>query len=181
MKRFLQFILVLTLASISVAQDASRKDSSDAATRPSQRVYKLNFMIYELEDGKKMNERAYTVPVMTLDGRPRESSIKVGDRVPITTKEGQFQYFDVGLNIDCSVTEQADKFIVTSDLEISSVVVPEQSAEARAGSSGNPVVRQIKQRSTTMVSPGKPTLVTSIDDVNSKKRLQVEVIATRIE
>ena len=114
--------------------------------------------------------------------------IRVGDRVPVTTAaslssaqpERQIQYLDIGLSIECSVTEQADKFIVGTDLSISSVVPPEPTSEARTGD-GNPVVRQIRQEFTTIVSPGKPTLVTSIDDINGKKRLQVEVTATKLE
>lgn len=181
MKKCLQFLLVLTFASIALGQDTGTKADGSTTAQPLQKVYKVNFLIYELEDGKKINERAYTVPVMTQGGRPRDSSIKVGDRLPIMAKEGQFQYFDVGLDIDCNVTEQGDKFIVSSNIEISSIVMPEQGHSDAGVSSGNPVVRQIKQRFITLVSPGKPAVVTSIDDVNSKKRLQVEVTANRLE
>lgn len=189
MRRFLRFFLAFALASICLAQDPSTKKESLESSRPLEKIYKLNFLIYELEDGKKINERTYMVPVVTVAGNARNSLINVGNRVPIVTAaplsaerpaEKQWQYVDIGLTIECSVIEQADKFIVSSDLRISSVILPDQAPVARAGE-GNPVVRQVKQQFTTVVPPGKSTLVTSIDDINSKKRLQVEVTATRIE
>lgn len=175
MKRSLRLLLVLGLLSaIGTAQDAPRHI---------QKVYKVVFLIYEMEDGKKINERTYTLPVNTVDGNTRDGSIRVGTRVPIETgsKSGDtmVQYIDVGLDLDCNVTEQQDKFIVHGNLTLSSLVSPEQGTDLKGG--GMPVLRQIKQSFTSLVSPGKPTLVTTMDDINSKKRMQVEVTATRLE
>ena len=178
MKRILQFLLVFALISAGLAQETStKKDALDA--RPQPKIYKVNFLIYELEDGKKINERSYSLPVKTQEGRP--STVKVGDRLPITAKQGETQYFDVGLTIDCNLNEQADKVIVSSNIEISSIVLPEQPGGDVPHAGGNPVVRRIWQYFTALVTPGKPTLVTSIDDVNSKKRFQVEVTATKLD
>ncbi|HEY6971281.1 MAG TPA: hypothetical protein VJA94_18875 [Candidatus Angelobacter sp.] len=171
MKRFLQFVVVLGFACVLAAQETPK--------RPVQKFFKLSFLIYELEDGKKINERTYSFPVTSVDDNPRDGSIRVGTRVPITTGEKQIQYLDVGLNIDCNVTEQADKLIVHGSLELTSFSQPEQGSDPRIGL--NPVLRNIRQSFTTLVSPGKATPVTSMDDINSKKRLQLEVTATRIE
>jgi len=175
MRKFLPLLLILGLVSAVAAQEAPK--------RPQQKIYKVVFLIYELEDGKKINERTYTLPVNTVDGNPGDSSMRVGTRVPVTTAttgdKTQWQYVDVGLNIDCNVTEQEDKFIVHGSLELSSFALPDQGTDPRSG--GNPVLRNIRQSFTTLVSPGKPTLVTTMDDINSKKRLQVEVTATRID
>ena len=177
MKRFLRLLLVVGLVSaIAGAQETPK--------RPIQKIYKVVFLIYEVEDGKKINERTYTLPVNNIDGNPRESSMRVGTRVPVatattTSDKTVWQYVDVGLTIDCSVTEQDNKFIVHGDVELSSLVLPDQGTAPR--SDGNPVLRRIRQTFTTLVLPGKPTLVTTSDDINSKKRLQLEVTATRIE
>ena len=173
MKRLLQLFLVLVFALAMQAQDASKPIHMV-------RIYRVNFNIYELEDGKKINERNYSLPVSSIDGNGRPGSIKVGTRVPVTSKEGQqIQYIDVGMNIDCDVTEQAEKFILSSNLEISSFALPDQNADPRAG--GNPILRQVRQHFVALLAPGKPTLVTSIDDTNSRKRMQVEATVTRIE
>jgi hypothetical protein len=39
----------------------------------------------------------------------------------------------------------------------------------------------VTQRIRTVLTTGKPQIVTSMDDVNSTKRMQVEVTATKIE
>lgn len=171
MNKFLQFVLVLGLATVLVAQESPK-----AAV---QKIYKVSFLIYEVEDGKKINERTYVLPVNSVDNKPHDSTIRVGTRVPVVSSGTQIQYLDVGLTIDCNVTEQADKFIVHTNIEMSSFALPEQGADPRSG--GNPVLRNVRQTVTTMVSPAKAAPLTSIDDVNSKKRLQVEVTVTRIE
>jgi len=177
MQRFLRLLLVIGLVStIAGAQEVPK--------RPIQKIYKAVFLIYEIEDGKKINERTYTLPVTSVDGNTRDSTMRVGTRVPIATATStgdktQWQYVDVGLSIDCNVTEQADKFIVHGDVQLSSFALPEQGTDPRSG--GNPVLRNIRQTFTTLVPAGKPTLATTMDDVNSKKRLQVEITVTRIE
>ena len=171
MKRFLQLVFVVGFASLLAAQEVPK--------RPIQKVYKVSFLIYEVEDGKKINERTYSFPVTTIDGNPRDSSVKVGTRVPVTTGEKQVQYLDVGLSIECDLVEQADKFVVHGNIDMSSFALPEQGADPRSG--GNPVLRNVKQNFHALLAPGKPTPVTSLDDINSKKRLQVDITAARIE
>src|SRR5215469_11611673 len=158
MKRFLQLLMIFGLVSVMAAQEGPKHF---------QKIYKVVFLIYEVEDGKKINERTYTLPVTNVDGSPRESSIRVGTRVPIVSGEKQLTYMDVGLNLDCSVTEQEDKFIVHGGVELSSFALPEQGTDPRSG--GNPVLRNVRQNFTTLVVPGKPTTATTMDDINSKK------------
>jgi hypothetical protein len=172
MKRFLQLLMVLGLVSAVVAQETPKG--------PIQKIYRVVFLIYEVEDGKKINERTYTLAVMSVDGKPRDSSMRVGTRVPIAGGDKQVQYIDVGLSIGCNVTEQEDRFIVHGDVDLSSFAMrPDQDGSAPSG--GNPVLRNVRETFTTLVVPGKPTTATTMDDINSKKRLQVEVTATRIE
>jgi hypothetical protein len=173
--------MVLAFCSALPAQDTSK--SSEQPKKSVVKAYKINFNIFELEDGKRVNERNYILPVNSVDGNGRSGSIKIGTRVPTitsNTKEGQqMQYLDVGLNLDCEVTDLGDKFVLTSQLEVSSYVMPDQHADARLG--GLPIIRQIREHFNTVLYPGKPTVVTSADDTNSKKRFQVEMTVTRIE
>src|SRR5215470_1937068 len=147
MKRFLRLLLVVGLVSaIAGAQETPK--------RPIQKIYKVVFLIYEVEDGKKINERTYTLPVTSVDGSPRDTTMSVGSRVPIatainTSDKTVWQYIDIGLNIDCSVTEQEGKFIVRGGITLSNLALPEQGTDPRSG--GNPVVRQVKETFTTLV------------------------------
>ena len=179
MKKLLQFLFVVSVVSAATLLTAQETPKKDAPEAHSHKFYKVSFLIYELEDGKKINERTYNFPVSTDNGIGRRSSMRVGTRVPVVTKETQVQYLDVGLDLSCDVNELADKLLVNSSVEITSFALPEQAADPRSG--GNPVFRNIRQNFTTVVTPGKPALVTTMDDVNSKKRMQVEVTATRIE
>ena len=178
MKTLVRFLFVLMSLSLLQAQDTpARKDHPT-------KVFKVSYLIYELEDGKKINERSYTLPVRTVgDNAPRSSSLKIGTRVPVTSKEtpqgSEFMYLDVGMNLECDVTEQSDKFIVFTGLDLSYVISADQISGPHL--QGQPIIRSVKENSTTLVYPGKPTLVTSIDDINSKKRMQLEVTVTRIE
>lgn len=175
MKKFLRLLLILGLVSLVAAQDTPKNHV--------QKIYKVVFVLYEVEDGKKINERSYTIPVTTVDGNTRDSSMTVGARVPIATgttgDNTVFQYLDVGLKIECNVAEQDNKFIVHGDVELSSIALPDQGTNQRLP--GQPVVRRIRQTFTTLVPPGKPTVVTTSDDINSKKRTEVEITATRLE
>lgn len=179
MKKLLLLVLVPVLVFAGVMQ------AQDAKPKPVVKVYRVNFSIYELEDGKKINERNYSLPVHSVDGNGRSGSIRVGTRVPVATshsKDGdiQYQYLDVGMIMECDISEQGDKLILASSLDISSFALPDQSANSHAVAD-SPILRQVKQHFTALLVPGKPTLVTSIDDITSKKRLQVEATVTRID
>ena len=58
--------------------------------------YRIDFVIKEVEGGKVLNSRAYS---MTTSTSPRNSSIRTGSKVPYETVKGQYNYSDVGINI----------------------------------------------------------------------------------
>jgi hypothetical protein len=62
-------------------------------------------------------------------------------------------------------------------LESSSVVAQEQPQTANA----NPVFRQQRSNIYSVVTPGKPTLVASMDDVVTNRRYEIEVTATKVK
>jgi len=197
MKIFTKVILAIALASSMAAQQPA-KDTADqpAKDQPAKKevlagsngmtenFFKLAFVMYELDDGKRTNQRDYMM-IGRTDNQP--SSIRVSTRVPITTAETkgdkQYTYIDVGLNIRCSMKEQVDRRLqLHCDIEISSFIRPEQIA----GPTGNasliaPVMRTTRTESWALLTLGKPANLTTVDDVNSAKRLQVEVTATKLE
>ena len=83
--------------------------------------------------------------------------------------------------MDCSVVETADNKIgVRLDITVTNFAVPEQNTNP--GSAGNrPILRGVTQRVRTVLTPGKSQIVTSMDDVNSTKRMQVEVTAGKVD
>ena len=65
-------------------------------------------------------------------------------------------------------------------MTVSNFAIPEQNADPRTGES-RPVLRAVTQRISAVVNPGKPQLLTTMDDVNSTKRMQVELTATKVD
>src|ERR1044071_2339114 len=145
MKIFTKVILVLALASSLAAQQPA-KDTADQPTKDqstkkdvlagregmTENFFKLAFVMYELEDSKRTNQRDYMM-IGRTDNQP--SSIRVATKVPITTlekgDEKQYTYTDVGLRINCSMKEQVDRRLqLHCDIEISSFIRPEQIANA---------------------------------------------------
>jgi hypothetical protein len=109
------------------------------------------------------------------------NKIKIGTRVPISTAKDQIQYVDVGFELDCSLGETSNgKLTSRIDLNVSSFAVPEQNANP-GSAGGQPLFRNLTQRLHPVLSSGKPLVVASTDDVNSNKRIQVEVTATKLD
>jgi hypothetical protein len=100
----------------------------------------------------------------------------VGDRVPYAIARDQFQYQDVGMNIDCHVVEQENSLLLHFKLESSSVTAH----QPLSGESSNPVVGQVALEEDSEIPVGKPTLIGTLDDVGSNRRYEVEVTATKV-
>ncbi len=95
-------------ARTACAQEESRESSASKTAKVEEQVdaYRLDVSFNELEDGKKLNTRHYSIDL--TGGRPDE--IKIGTRVPVVTANcnsssasspsggasEQYQYLDVG-------------------------------------------------------------------------------------
>jgi len=178
MKSLIKVMTVLMLVLPLAAQDANKSTQEQPKKDTlSDTAYKLVFVIYELEDGKRINQRDYTMITRNLSNA---GFLKIGTRVPVTVTEKQSQYTDVGLEIRCLLRESPQGRVQTQiDMTISSFALPEQNSNP--GSSNLPVLRNTNITVSPFLTPGKPAIVASLDDVNSKKRMQVEVTATKFE
>ncbi len=182
MKTFSKVLAVLILAVMgSTMVFAQEKEAPKEAPRPREfPVYKLDFVIAELEDGKRVNSRAYTMLVQ--ERSPGQGSVNVSTRVPVAlgssgATQPQVQYMDVGLGLDYRVREESNWVIVEGRTRIESFA----DAQPQSNSLNMPVTRRISIDSQAAVTPGKPTVIGSADDVNSKKRYEVQVTATKIK
>src|SRR5258708_10313689 len=184
MKKARFFVLLVALFAvlpIMQAQDTSSSQSTPKKEAPRKTAYKVDFKLYELEDGKRINQREYSLiaPATGHRDRGEGSSLRIGTRVPVSFKEKEETYLDVGLSLQCDLWQEDDKLWGVFDVEISNFALPEQNADPRVG--GKPVLRTARQRVETSLTLGKSQILTALDDVNSKKRTLVEVIATRID
>jgi hypothetical protein len=102
----------------------------------------------------------------------------VGSRVPVTSgsSPAQTQYMDIGVNIECRVWGADEVLLLENTVELSSLA-----ALPNAAPDAHPVVRQLKATSLATVSAGKPTVIGSLDGVDSARRTEIEVTATRVK
>lgn len=150
---------------------SSTKSAAPEAPKPVE-AYRLDFSINEMEDGKKMNTRQYS---MTLT-KSQPQSIKIGTRVPVESKQGEFQYLDVGTNIIGRLQTHNDQLELIVETEMSNFAIPDQAQ----GHESHPLIRQLKIGGSTLVVLGKPIVIASADDPNSKRQYQVEVTMTKL-
>jgi len=139
------------------------------------KFYKLDFVVKEVEGAKVLNARSYSMIISTDKSAP-QGSIRTGSKVPYPTGPGstQYNYADVGVNIDCkSVQEVAGELSMIVSADISSTA-PEQTTPA-------PVIRQNRWSSIVLVPLRKPTVVFASDDAITKHQLQLEVTATPLK
>src|SRR5215467_681898 len=188
MRRFITLMLMFLAAGALAAQQENAKppqeqaEKSSVVKRLSAPTYKLVFSVFELQEGKRINQRDYSILVEADDHSGNK--LKIGTKVPIETGSSQggsqFTYTDVGLELECSLAETvSNKLGLRVDLNVSNFANPEQNTNPRIA--GQPVFRAVSQRVRAVVSAGKPQIITSVDDVNSNKRMQVEVTATKMD
>ena len=185
MKKFCVLLVIFLSAGISVAQQAAKsqetspKKEGQELKQPVIPTYRLAFSIFELQDGKRTNQRDYSL-LLQADDRGG-NKMKIGSKIPLEIGKEQFTYTDVGFDLECSAFETLNnKLSVRVEWNVSSFPIAEQNADPR--SVGNrPVLRSISQRLHSVLTPGKPQIITSMDDVNTNKRFQVEVTATKVD
>ncbi len=151
--------------------DAEAAAKADRAEKPVH-AYRVDFSVYELEDGKKINTRQYSLNLNAEDA----NELKIGTRVPVDTKPEGFQYLDVGTNIWCRIGERSDGIPLSVRAELSNFAVPEQGSEQ----SVRPAIRQLQIHASTVAVLGKPMIIGSVDDPNSKRQFQLEVTVIKL-
>jgi hypothetical protein len=125
-----------------------------------------------VEDGNKINTRQYSMNLNVNDG----NEIKIGTRVPVEPKQGEFQYIDLGTNIWSKLEMRNGQPELAVRTEVSNFAIPEQSR----GRESRPLIRQLKINASTLALLGKPAVVGSVDAPNSKRQFQVEVTVTKL-
>jgi hypothetical protein len=143
--------------------------------------YKVEYVIRDGADAARVVRR-YT---MYLDSGGR-GSFRLGYRVPYATgtTQGtsgaslistQWNYMDAGINIDSRVRLAGSDILLHSEVEISSIVPPEKGAVPAPPS---PTVASSRISLDSVLSPGKPRLVASVDDPAAARKLDIEATVT---
>ena len=161
----------LSLASAQSPEDTARKMSGEL--EKAQAAYRLDFSLHELEDGKKINTRQYS---MSLLQGVQWQDLKIGTRVPVEMKQGEVQYLDVGTNLSARLQEIKSVLELEVRADLTNFAVPDQASKTTM-----PVLRQLRISGATIVTVGKPVVIGVVDDPNSRRQFQLEVTATKLK
>ena|SRR5277367_3293111 len=140
------------------------------------KFYKLDFVVKEVEGGKVVNSRAYSILASTESSY--SASIRAGSKVPLPASSASgspVAYADVGTNIDCRSLREVQQHDLA--LNVSADIA---STVREQGSNEPPVIRQNKWTSSVIVPLRKASLIFSSDDATTKRQLQLELTATPV-
>jgi hypothetical protein len=153
----------------------SEAKSEEAEKQPT--AYRLDFTINEIEDRKVVNSRQYS---LNLNGGDA-NSLKVGTRVPVETKQGEFQYMDIGTNIWCRLRDRGgDVAGGVLSLEFRADITNFATPDHQNQSSLPPLLRQLQINGSTVVLLAKTGSLGVVDDPNPKRQFQLEVVVNKI-
>ena len=175
-----KMILGLTLA-LAFGGPAARgqTNSVPSPVQAGSKTYRLTYTLTETDGGKRVGTQHFALIVVS----GRKTVLKQGTRVPVvagsvSTSGGaqtQFQYLDVGLNIDASIDESADGVKLNTVVEQSSI------AEEKSGfGTQDPIIRQAKLEGTSILTAGKPLILGSMDIPSAARRLDIEVLLEHV-
>jgi hypothetical protein len=161
--------ITLALGAVLFAPPAAPQNEP----KPEPKFFTLNFVVKEVEAGKTVNTRSFSMPVATTQGN---QMLRAGGRIPISMGGTQFQFYDIGVNIDCrAVREVGPNLMMNVSADISSIAPPPESVP------NQPTVRTNRWNSEVSVPLKKPVIIFSSDDLASKRTMQLEVTATPIQ
>jgi hypothetical protein len=189
-------LAVLAAIGIVAPMRAQDKAAAGAEAKKAQTTLKVGVVVTELDGTKKVSSLPYTFYVTTDDtGRGATSSVRVGLRVPVATGAGgagaattQFQYMDIGTNLDCTASSTQDghfKLFLSVDRSYLTAA-DDKKSPALAGdgvsiSSGNPIVQHFSSSYNLMIRDGQTIDATTTTDPISGRVLQVSVTANAVK
>lgn len=175
------------------------QDKQAAASEPKKIVpLKVVVLVTELDGAKKISSLPYTFYVNSDDtGNRNTAQVRVGLRVPVatgtfgTTQEGakmntQFQYMDIGTNIDCTATSTSEgRFRLALSLE-RTYLTPADSNKGLTGdgimvNSGSPIVQHFSSSYSLLIHDGQTIEATTTTDPVSGRVMQISVSAAVVK
>lgn len=147
------------------SQHAAKKEVDQKAV-----VYRVNYKVDEMENGKTINSHSYTIMVKAGS----KARLRITSRVPYGMAKNAIQHEDIGMKIDCTISKYEGSLVIHTKLEMTS----------RTGKGPGPlfesipVFGELQIENVTVATVGKPALVGSAAAVVSNRQYVVEVTAT---
>lgn len=154
-------------------EQPQNEQTANKENAPDSSMYRLKYTVNEVEGGKTVNSRSYTLVVKIHT----TATLRIGSRVPYGVAKDSIQYQDVGMNIDCTIDRQEGHLALHTKVEMLSV--SGKGTEKSFQSTPNPIFGQFSLENDTVATLGETALVGSADDVNSNRRFVIEVTVTK--
>jgi len=176
MRKFTMLVLLLAcFAWPAGAQDEAKPAEAQKTAQPAD-YFRVTFTLQEVnEAGKASNSRSYTTILST---HTRQVSIRAGSRIPVPNGSANitWQYQNMGVNIDVyEVHEVGRDLALTINADVTALSKSPDEALHQ------PIVRTNRWDAPVLVPIGKPTVVFTSDDLDSKGSLQMMVTATPVQ
>jgi type II secretory pathway component GspD/PulD (secretin) len=141
--------------------------------------YRLTYTVTELDGTRQVGIQHFSMVLVS----GQETTLKQGSKIPVATGsyssgspgvgvQTQFTYLDVGMNFDATLTAMGENAMLKSSVEDTSAA-PESSEIAGVR---EPIVRQSTLKGESLLAPGKPLALGSMDIPGSTTHLQIEVV-----
>lgn len=144
----------------------------DDLDRP-KKNYRLTYTVTEMDGIKQIGVQHYAMILSS----GQQTSLKLGNKIPMVTSTGgsantQFTYIDVGMNFDATLTEMGENAMLKSSVDQTSVAPQSTDIDGVK----EPIVRQASLRGESLLRPGKPAMLGSVDIPGSTSHLNIEVV-----
>jgi hypothetical protein len=169
----------------SAAQDAKKLETT----------LKITVVVTELDGAKKLSSLPYTFYVNVDDtSKHTTSSVRMGLRVPVTTGSSgagapaQFQYMDIGTNLDCAANSTTDsRYKLALSVDRTWLSAPDDKKSSTSAGDGvnisstNPIIQHFSSSYNLMIRDGQTVEATSTSDPISGHVLQISVTANAVK
>jgi hypothetical protein len=142
-------------------------------------VYKVDITIRDASETASAGRR-YS---MLIEGGSK-GTFRIGSKVPYTTGTAQsgqaapvatqYSYADIGVSIDARLREMGSQVGLSADIDVSNLV------KSSTGGVLLPTIGSIRISVNSVLNPGKPTMVASIDDPVTARRFDIEATVTKV-
>ena len=138
------------------------------------KAYLLTYTITEFDGTRRLSTRHISLDVVagntaTLKQGTRISVINTVSSPDSPTAKTQSSYADVGLSVTASIVSMAESASVRTKIEESSIA-PEKSGAQ------NPDILQTSLEDVSVLTPGKPSLLSSLELPGTTHHLEIEAI-----
>jgi hypothetical protein len=169
----------------------STQSSPDTSSQQIEPHVKLVYRALQIgADGKVVSSHSYSTIVVANTGHASPSKIRSNDKVPIATGSyggdaksslvnTQFQYVDVGTNIDTYGAKlSGTQLTVNLSVSLSEVAKNDFASEKTIP---DPIIRALSWESDVIVTVGRPTIIFTSDNPSDTGKTELELTATEIK